>query len=53
MFVQGLTFVLRLNFCAKNLRLRKAAKRYLQFKTYSTSPKDEKLKKANSFATEF
>ena len=29
-FVQGSTFVLRLNFCAKNPRLRKAAKRYLQ-----------------------
>jgi hypothetical protein len=29
-FVQGSTFVLRLNFGAKNPRLRKAAKRYLQ-----------------------
>ena len=28
-FVQGSTFVLQLNFCAKNPRLRKAAKRYV------------------------
>jgi hypothetical protein len=27
-FVQGSTFVLRLNFCAKNPRLRKAENRY-------------------------
>ena len=29
-FVQGSTFVLRLNFCAKNPRLRQYPKRYLQ-----------------------
>ena len=31
-FMQGSTFVLRLNFCAKNPRLRKAANRYKQAK---------------------
>jgi len=30
-FVQGSTFVLRLNFCAKNPRLRQYPNRYLQF----------------------
>jgi hypothetical protein len=30
-FVQGSTFVLRLNFCAKNPRLRQYPKRYSQF----------------------
>ena len=30
-FVQGSIFVLRLNFCAKNPRLRQYPKRYLQF----------------------
>ena len=29
-FVQGSTYVLRMNFCAKNPALRQAAKRYLQ-----------------------
>lgn len=29
-FVQGLTFVLRLNFCAKNPRLQQYPKRYRQ-----------------------
>lgn len=31
-FVQGSTFVLRMNFCAKNPALRQAAKRYKTFK---------------------
>ena len=30
-FVQGSTFVLRMNFCAKNPALRQAAKRYAAF----------------------
>ena len=42
-FVQGSTFVLRMNFCAKNPALRQAAKRYMQpYQTDSATFKQQK-----------
>ncbi len=41
-FLQGSTFVLRLNFCAKNPPLRQAAKRYMQCKKAVSQIKSEK-----------
>ena len=37
-FMQGSTFVLRLNFCAKNPRLRQYPKRYTPWSPASNSP---------------